>query len=143
MEEFQECLEQLEEHIIEGDQVELPILSFHAIKGSQSPYTIRFEAKIGKISVIFLVDSGSTYNFLSASLMTRLLLPVYQQHQLKVTVVDGRQLFTRGIYHNVSWEVQKVQYSIEFMVSPLKGCVHCLEYNDFSHWALLHGILVQ
>lgn len=57
---------------MEEEQSPLPILSLHAIKGSHGPHTMRFEAKIGTCTAIFLVYTGSTHNFLSATLVAKL-----------------------------------------------------------------------
>ncbi|MBA0732560.1 hypothetical protein Gogos_016640 [Gossypium gossypioides] len=44
VEEFQECSNKLDDLSGEGEQPQTPTLSLHAIKGSQGPHTIRFEA---------------------------------------------------------------------------------------------------
>lgn len=82
---------------------------------------MRFEAKIKVANVIFLVDSGSTHNFLDSRLVFRLSLPVGQQ-QMRVTVADGRHLFTTGVCKEIEWEVQGFSFIADFIVLPLKGC---------------------
>ncbi|MBA0757759.1 hypothetical protein Gotri_020826 [Gossypium trilobum] len=44
VEEFQECSNKLDDLSGKGEQPQTPTLSLHAIKGSQGPHTIRFEA---------------------------------------------------------------------------------------------------
>lgn len=94
--------EQLKEPIVEEEQLPLLVLSLHALKGSHGPHTMRFKVEIGTTTTIFLVDTGNTHNFLSTNLVNKLNLPVCQQSQLRVTMVDGRQLFTKGICQNIT-----------------------------------------
>lgn len=65
-----------EEPVGEEEQPPLPVLFLHAIKGSHGPHTMRFKAEIVTTTIIFLVDTGNTHNFLSASLVTELKLLV-------------------------------------------------------------------
>ncbi|KAA3470697.1 reverse transcriptase [Gossypium australe] len=56
---------------------------------------MRFEATIGQMKAIFMVDSGSTHNFLDNKLVAKLGLSVEHNRQMKITVADRRRLLTR------------------------------------------------
>lgn len=92
-EDFQKCSEQLEENPCD-EKPQGPVVPLHDIKG---PQTMRFEASLGNIKAIVLVDSSSTHNFINPKLGSKLSLPIEQLEQLRVTMADGRSIFTRGI----------------------------------------------
>lgn len=71
-----DSLEQYEEPTVKEEYTPLLVISLHAIKGSHGPHTMRFKAKIGTFTTIFLVDTGNTHNFLSTNLVTKLSLIV-------------------------------------------------------------------
>ncbi|KAH1047172.1 hypothetical protein J1N35_037956 [Gossypium stocksii] len=58
---------------------------------------MRFKAKIVVDSAIFLVDLRSAYNILDSKLVSMLSLPVGQQQQMRVTIADGRHMFTTSV----------------------------------------------
>ncbi|KAH1107925.1 hypothetical protein J1N35_011693, partial [Gossypium stocksii] len=60
-----------------------PVLSIHALKGSQGHNTMRLAAIINHQEVITLVDLRSTYNFVNHKLTKRLYLPIEPEEQLK------------------------------------------------------------
>lgn len=55
---------------------DLTQISFHAILGKYSGSTMKVEGSIAGKSVLILVDSGSTHNFISENLVKELNLPV-------------------------------------------------------------------
>ncbi|KAH1081340.1 hypothetical protein J1N35_021101 [Gossypium stocksii] len=75
---FQECSDQLEEPSIDDKPCE-PVVSLHAIKGSQRPHTMIFKAIVGNTRAIVFVDSGSTHNFMDTKLVSKLSLSIGQQ----------------------------------------------------------------
>lgn len=68
MEEFQECLDNLEESPLVDDAKGL-VLSLHSLKGSQGQNTIRLATYIGHTRVIVLIDFGNTHNFISTKVV--------------------------------------------------------------------------
>lgn len=75
-EEFLECLDQLEDPTLAEETAQGPLLSLHAIQGSQGLNTMRVVACFGNAKVIIMVDSSSTHNFISGKLVRQLSLPV-------------------------------------------------------------------
>lgn len=75
-EEFLECLDQLEDPTLAEETAQGPVLSLHAIQGSQGLNTMRVVACFGNAKVIIMVDSSSTHNFISGKLVRQLSLPV-------------------------------------------------------------------
>lgn len=122
VEEVPDCVEIVNEPPMEEEQLPLPVLSLHAIKGLSGPHTMQFQAQVDSCIAIFLVDTRSTHNFLSTIMVSKLFISVSHQHQLRVAVADGRHLHTRGVCQGLKWEVQGELFSADFMVLPLKGC---------------------
>ncbi|KAK5802773.1 hypothetical protein PVK06_030393 [Gossypium arboreum] len=79
-------------------------------------------ATIGRCDAIILVDSSSTHNFVDCQLMKKLHLLVDPSYRLKVMAANKVQLATQGVCRSVLWEAQGYQFSIDFMVCPVKGC---------------------
>lgn len=131
---FQDCLEKLESVEREVDSGP-PILSLHALNGSQGHNTMRLLARIGNADVIMLVDSGSTHNFVDCRLVKQLHLSVDVSNKLRVMVANGAQLATLGVCRGLQWESQGQVFVTDFMVLPIKGCDLVLDVQ----WLLALG----
>lgn len=64
-------------------------ISFHQISGLTSTCTLRFQGSINHQSVLILVDSGSTHNFISDSLVADLNQPIQVIPSFGVTIGNG------------------------------------------------------
>ena len=94
-----------------NEQPELEI-SLHALTGWTSPKTMRLEAKIGNVVAAVLIDSGSTYNFISEKMANLLRLPVVPTETFIVHVANGEQLECQGRYEKVPVEIQGVLFPL-------------------------------
>ncbi|KAG5224656.1 Transposon Tf2-8 polyprotein [Salix suchowensis] len=56
------------------DKVE-PEISIHALCGSPNPKTMRIVGQIGRKTVVILIDTGSTHNFIDPSIMHMIQIP--------------------------------------------------------------------
>ena len=63
---------------------------------------MKVRGRIKKQEVVSLIDSGSTHNFLDASVIPRLQLQLDTSRVLEVKVVDGTIIKTLGSYQGVS-----------------------------------------
>ncbi|KAK5803002.1 hypothetical protein PVK06_030639 [Gossypium arboreum] len=70
-------------------EVTSPVISLHALHGSQEHNTMRLLAHIEQTEVIILVDFGSTHNFMDSKLVKHLNLPTKQTVALRVMVANG------------------------------------------------------
>lgn len=82
---------------------------------------MRVAACIGTTSVIMLVDTSSTHNFINSKLVKQLSWPVCRGRRLGVTMADGGCLYTMGTYHSIPWELQGLQFFTDILVLPVKG----------------------
>ena len=83
---------------------------------------MRVRGRIKKQEVVSLIDSGSTHNFLDASMIPRLQLQLDTSRVLEVKVVDGTIIKTLGSCQGVSIIIQGYQFVIDFNILHLGGC---------------------
>ncbi|XP_026383997.1 uncharacterized protein LOC113279516 [Papaver somniferum] len=102
---------------------ESPIeISLHALTGTTTHETIRIDGHINKHLVAVLIDTRSTHSILDATLISKLGLHVTPTGQMLVTVANGESIISQGICHNLSWEMQGYQFSVNLLALPLGGC---------------------
>ncbi|KAF8409204.1 hypothetical protein HHK36_005278 [Tetracentron sinense] len=99
-----------------------PEISLHAIAGSHTPQTMRVKGRLGKATVMVLVDSGSTHNFMDPTVARKTNLTVIKGGRFEVTVANGDQLPCSGRCLNVEMVIQGVLISADFYLLGLGGC---------------------
>ena len=122
-EEFLDCVDSMEEMDtmpVEADT--RPAISLHAMIGTVGYQTMRIQGKVKNQLVIFLVDTGSTHNFVSNSLIKRIGGSSKTITSLTITVANGEQLKTHELCPGLHWEAQGVTQAADFLVLPLRGC---------------------
>ncbi|KAL4318963.1 hypothetical protein GQ457_18G015170 [Hibiscus cannabinus] len=116
-----------------GDILEhRPEISLHALSGWSSYKTMRVLAKIGAHTIVVLIDSGSTHNFISNKMATMLQLPVIPTKSFNVKVANGEPLQCHGRFENVPIHLQGIPFVLTLYALPLSGLdlvlgVHWLE----------------
>ncbi|KAL4326013.1 hypothetical protein GQ457_11G028360 [Hibiscus cannabinus] len=129
---FLDCEEEGELAGREGGKADSPILSLHAMWGASSWETMKIQVKIGEISCVALLDSGSSHNFLSWAIVKKTGLRMRQREQFRVMVSDGNTSSTMGECTDVTWEIQGHVFTTDFLVLPLKHCEKVLGVQWFS-----------
>ncbi|CAL9221332.1 unnamed protein product [Arabidopsis halleri] len=97
-------------------------VSVSAVSGVSDYRTMKVRGYAGKQALIFLLDSGSTHNFLDPKAATRLNLQLQHSGLTRVKVADGRQLGVSGKAKNFQWKLQETTFEGDVMVIPLAGC---------------------
>lgn len=72
-------------------------------------------------SVILLVDSGSTHNFIQQQLVTQLGLPCWKTTPLRVMVGNGQQLECNCFCEAVTIDIQTTPFTVDLYVLPIAG----------------------
>ena len=72
---------------------------------------MRVKGRINNHEVVSLLDSASTYNFIDATILPILKLPL-----------DGNVIKTLGVYHAVILLMQGHRCTIDFNILHLGGC---------------------
>jgi len=115
-----------EEEEIEGVAVETageqdPQISLHALTGYTGPKTMRVSAQIGIRTILILIDSGSTHNFIDHKIAKILGLPITPITEFCVTVANGERLSCKEKYVDVKLRVQGLTFSVTLFSLPLTG----------------------
>ena len=122
-EEFADCVDTLEPMGGNGEDVgTLHAISLHALVGTEDHHTIRLEGRIKNQSLMILVDSGNSHNFLNQNTTKRLNCRVQLICGLQITVANGEIMKTHEMCKGVPVEMQGFRQSIDFFLLPLQGC---------------------
>ncbi|XP_026454759.1 uncharacterized protein LOC113355983 [Papaver somniferum] len=107
---------------------ESPIeISLHALTGHVVHDTIRISGHLNNHPIMVLVDTGSTHSFIDSALVDKLHLHASPTGQMLVTVANGDNITSRGLCHNLHWEMQGYHFSSTLRVLPLGGYDMVLE----------------
>ena len=97
-------------------------ITLYALIGTPTLGTMRIRGKINGVSLVVLLDTGSTHNFIDAALVPSLHLLVDQSQTLEVKVASGAMVRTQGFCDQVPICIQREEFSIQYHVVPLRGC---------------------
>ena len=84
----------------QDEETELEI-TLSALVGSPTPGTMRVKGRVNSISLVILVDSGSTHNFIDAAVVSVLHVLVDELQILEVKVANGDIIKTQGLCKDV------------------------------------------
>ena len=102
-------------------------ITLYALIGTPTPGTMRVRGKVNGNGLVILIDTGSTHNFVDASLVSRLQLRIDVFKILEVKVANGSVVKTQGFCSNVPVCIQGVKFCIQFHVLTLGGCDEVLD----------------
>lgn len=100
-----------------------PEISLMTVNGSLPPETMRVITKLEGKSVIILLDTGSTHNFINSQAVHRLSIKFSNTQLVNVKVNNGRKMVSLGYCKDVSVSTQGLIFSIDFFV---------LDLNDYE-----------
>jgi len=100
---------------------EEPLISLHAISGCNGPKTMRVKATIGRRTLVILIDSGSTHNFVDHKIAHTLQLAVAPTEEFTVKVANEEKLRCTERYANVIISIQGFQFCTTLYSLPLHG----------------------
>ena len=100
---------------------ELLVISLNAIAWVLSPKTMRLVGRIGKHSLIILIDTGSTHSFVDVNVARKLKLPVEDSH-LAMQVADGAKFPCQGCCKAVLLKLQNCDVWVNLYLLTLGGC---------------------
>lgn len=111
-----------EDPVAEAELVEEDSEVFiHVISGTNGLHTLQIQGtKEGK-HITMLIDSGSTHNFVSPSLVKQLHLPRVPCSPVSVLVANGEKLQSTQQVTSFSWQMQGETFEAPMLVLPIKG----------------------
>lgn len=95
------------------ERIEMSLYSFF---GWSLLTTIKIRGKIGKTSVVVLIDSGATHNFISPEVVKKTRLQPSSGCNLTVMVRTGISVNCSGICRRVELQLQSVLVTMDFIV---------------------------
>nr|GEU46586.1 retrotransposon Gag domain, retroviral aspartyl protease [Tanacetum cinerariifolium] len=107
-----------EEGINQQDMTEI---SFHAILSKTSGTTMKVEGTLEGIKVLTLVDSGSTHNFISASLVKQLGLKVSRVPSFGVQIGNGQVIQCNQICRGLSLVLPGLKITEDYFPFSIGG----------------------
>ncbi|XP_058753077.1 uncharacterized protein LOC131626262 [Vicia villosa] len=114
--------ENMEEHSMEAEFKDTYFqLSPQALTGHYHPQTLKFKGKIQGLSVMVLVDTGSTHNIMQPRIAHHLNLHTTPINQFSVMVGNGSHLQCEGICNNVQIFLQNKPFTLPFYLLPIEG----------------------
>ena len=93
----------------------------HAIAGTPTPQTMRVKGALGRYTVIVLVDSGSTHNFLQEEVANKIGLLPDKLGQLDVRGASGEKLSSPRKCYGVQLRLQGIPIVADFYILQLEG----------------------
>ncbi|KAI4302130.1 hypothetical protein MLD38_037914 [Melastoma candidum] len=117
VEDEEEVPESTEEVIAEGS----PHFSLHAIAGVPFGNTMQLGIELGGASLVALLDSGSTHNFISEAAAQRTGLPLQHRPHLTATVANGERVSCLGVIRQTALTIHDDVFTADLFVIPLAG----------------------
>ncbi|XP_042946134.1 uncharacterized protein LOC122279514 [Carya illinoinensis] len=105
----------------EEEKGELLGISLHALAGAYAPKTMRIAGVINKISVITLIDTGSTHSFIDPNVARKAKLIVEDTKQL-VKLADGSTHPCLGFGKAAPLQLQSLEVTHSLYLLTLGGC---------------------
>jgi hypothetical protein len=98
-----------------------PNISVHAIAGIRVNETMQVRLNLGGVSLLALLDSGSTHNFISEEAALRAALPLTPGGTVRVTVANGDHVPCPGVYRSTKFSINKEVFTADFYALALAG----------------------
>ncbi|XP_012844847.1 PREDICTED: uncharacterized protein LOC105964883, partial [Erythranthe guttata] len=104
------------------EELELYKISVYALAGQVSPTTIKLVGMVNRQPISILVDTGSTHTFLDPNTAKRLKCILEPTSQWKVSVADGRKVFSKYKCSQFKWTVGQHHFQAGVRLLELGGC---------------------
>jgi hypothetical protein len=122
LEDFEEEDDGVATEIIEDVRTEdTPVFSLQALAGVAFTDMMKLEVGLGSASLVALLDSGSTHNFISKAAARRSRLPLQHRPLLTAMVANGERVACVGIIHGAPLTIGGASFPADLYVMPLAG----------------------
>jgi hypothetical protein len=105
----------------EAGAQDAPLFSLHAVVGVAVGAPILLRVSLGATSLIALVDTGSTHNFIGEAAASRTGLPIQPRPRLTATVANGEKVTCPGVLRNAPIDIEGLMFDVDLYVMPLAG----------------------
>ena len=105
----------------EPADAEAPVFSLHAVAGVPSNNTLLLCVALGAASLVALVDTGSSHNFIGEAAASRIGLPIQPRPRLTATVANGERVPCPGFLRQAAISIEGMAFHVDLYVMPLAG----------------------
>lgn len=129
---------EIEDEDAVGEPIEQAEISLHALTGIRASHTMQLQVQVAGQTLLALVDSGSTHNFIAEGTARRLGLPLALHKDLSVAVANGDRVKCVGCCNNVTLSINEEAFGIDLFAIPLDA----FELILGVHWLRTLGPIV-
>ncbi|WVZ84441.1 hypothetical protein U9M48_031473 [Paspalum notatum var. saurae] len=104
-----------------GTDGDAPCFSLQALAGVPVADTMQITVALGAASLVALLDSGSTHNFISDTAARHTGLPLHQRPRLTAMVANGERVTCAGVIRDAPLTVEGALFPADLFVMPLVG----------------------
>lgn len=112
-------------------------ITLYALSGTPTSGTMRVMGRIKQKIFVILIDSSSTHNFIDATLVSLLHIPMYISQILEVKLANGEVISTQGVCREVLVWLQGHDFLVQLLVLQMGGCDLVLG----THWLVTFGVI--
>ncbi|XP_010420917.1 PREDICTED: uncharacterized protein LOC104706420 [Camelina sativa] len=105
--------------LVEEPVGECMSLSFSSFRGISGPSTTKVSGSLGKESIVIMLDSGATHNFISPLAVKKLRLRCREDSNLNVKLGNGMMVDGLGVCEKVTFSAQNLEFTTDFIVLEL------------------------
>eukprot|EP00267_Zea_mays_P046571 XP_020398954.1 uncharacterized protein LOC109942005 [Zea mays] len=116
-----EGLEEEDEAVEDVGTEETPVFSLQALAGVALTDTMQLQVTLGATSLVAMLDSGSTHNFISEVAAARTGLPLEHRPRLTAMVANGERVACVGVIRNAPLDIGGHCFPADLYVMPLAG----------------------
>lgn len=115
-----------------SSQEDLMSIPQEAASVTQGKTTMRLQAFIGNQQVLILIDSGSSSNFISSSLVQRLNCSIKPAPKATVTIANGQQMISDSYVPSLQWSVNGAVFTTDarVLLLPYYDMILGMEWLD-------------
>ena len=99
-----------------------PEISFNAMIGTEHPQTMRIVGQLKNKTVIFLIDSGSTHNFIDEAIVSKLALTINREKKFQVMVANREKIECVAQCRALTINIEGYPVIVDFYILPVAAC---------------------
>jgi hypothetical protein len=100
---------------------EAPVFSLRAVAGVPSCDTLQVRVDLGAVTLVALLDTGSTHNFIGEDAAHRSGLAIQPRPRLTATVANGERITCPGVIRQAPISISGEPFQVDLFVMPLTG----------------------
>nr|QHU79743.1 hypothetical protein [Oryza coarctata] len=105
----------------EAPDTKAPVFSLHAVTGVPICDIMQISMSLGATTLVVLLDTGSTHNFIAKATALRIGLLVQPRPRLTATVANGERVTCLGVFRQAPISIDDNEFHVDLFVMPLAG----------------------